>query len=627
MKLDALRGWDRRAVRNALASAFGWRARQPAKTRAGRFGMNTMRMAYSTDFSTAGRLKRKDGSLRAIMRHNNRIPRPELESEAEPRLEGAVLESIEGGTPKRSTVWRGQGAHRWKENIDPARIQRDQIWLNPLYGGDGAWTAPADLPEAVQTVPEAPVMAALHGLLGIDEVDGKLLYGEGKGDCGGRRRKEVASAKSKRRRKTRKAVRDDAVLAVDVILQASPSFFFPRIREEGWDQERIDKSFVWERGPLDQGAVDAFRDAGLKWAKAQWEEKRIAEVALHLDESCPHLHIIVIPESGDKLAGGSVVPGPAEARKMLDNAAPFFANLHAGMSLERPEEGGQSTGQTYSKRNRVARKEAEEAERRRDEAQREAEVAETEAAERKARVEAESAERVKVAVQIAEKAEAEVFDLESRKDALERDVRRAEARKASLEVEAQRAEMRKEVAEVELADRTARLDRREERLQKWTDACQQTAREMDAIQDDLDQRQADQQVVQEAGDEAVARLREILRQEPTCRPTVAVRRVAESYRAEAVQECRRADEAEQALAEAQDAMGPFAELLRLPALVARTLWTGLVRLLDERVPGWLQVMRKRERELLDEDQRRQEAEIAKNVVNLEAQLDSENIPR
>jgi len=568
-----------------------------------------LRMAYSTDFSTAGRLKRKDGSLRAIMRHNNRIPRPEPKPEAEMRLEGAVLESIEGGTPKRSTVWRGQGAHRWKENIDPARIQSDQIWLNPLYGGDGAWTAPADLPEAVQTVPEAPVMAALHGLLGIDEVDGKLLYGEGKGDCGGRRRSETASVKSQRRRKKRKAVRDDAVLAVDVILQASPSFFFPRIREEGWDQERIDRSFVWERGGLDQGAVDAFRDAGLKWATEWWGADHIAEIALHLDESCPHMHIVVIPEVAGRLRGGSVVAGPAEAKKMLDKAVPFFHDLHAGMSLERPEEGGQSTGQTYSKRNRAAREEAEAAERWRDEAQKEAKLVEAEVAERKAEAEAE--------VRVAEAESAEKAGV----------VMKLEARKNGLMAEIQHAEERKSALEAEMVDRVARLDKQEARLQDWTREFVEKAREVDEIQEDVERREADQQEIQAAGDEAVERLRAVMRLEPRIRSAEAVRRVAESYRAEAVQECRRADEAEQALAEAQDAMGPFAELLRLPGRIACTLWTGLARLLDARVPGWLQAMRKRERELLDEDRRRQEVEIAKNVTNLEAQLDSENIPR
>ncbi len=600
-----------------------------------------LRMAYSTDFSTAGRLKRSDGSLRAIMRHNHRTPRPES---TEPEVvEVPRLEDAEGGTPKRSTVWRGQGVHRWKENIDPVRIQSDQIWLNPLYGGDGAWTAPADLPEAVQTVPEAHVMAALKGTLGIDVAkDGVLRYGEGFGGGGGRRRSETASAKSKKRRKARKAVREDAVMAVDIILQASPAFFYPKIRAEQWEQKRIDTSFVWERGPLDEDAVTAFRDAGLAWAKSWWGEDLIAEVALHLDESCPHMHIMVIPKADNQLRGGSVVPGPAEAKRMLDKAAPFFRDLYAGMSLERPEEGGQSTGTTYSKRNRAAREEAEVAERRRDEAQKDAETVEAEVAERKAKAEAlardaeiASARRVQVAGQTAEKAEAVATERKAKAEASARVaesesaekaevVMKLESRKNGLMAEIQHAEERKAKAEAELADRQIRLDKQEARLQAWTDACQRTAQEMDAMQDELDQRQADQQAVQDAGDEAVDRLREVLRQHPGCRANVAVRHVAESYKAEAVRERRRADEAEQSLAEAHVAMGPFAELLRLPGRVARALWRVLADLLDEHVPSWVQDMRRQEQELLEAERRRQEAEVIKAATTFASRLDGDS---
>ncbi len=566
-----------------------------------------LRMVYSMDFSTAGRLKRKDGSLRAIMRHNNRIPRLELESEAEPRLEG-----VEGGTPTRNAVWRGQGARKWKENIDPDRICHDQIWLNPMYGGDGVWTAPADLPVTVQSAPDAPVMVALHGLLGIDEVDGKFLYGEGFGDCGGRRRKEAASAKSKRRRKTRKAVRDDAVLAVDVILQASPSFFFPKIRVENWNQKKIDTSMVWERGELDQGAVDAFRDAGFRWATEWWGADHIAEIALHLDESCPHMHIVVIPEADGRLRGGSVVAGPAEAKKMLDDAEPFFRNLHAGMSLERPECGGQSTGVTYSKRNRALREEAEVAEARKAEAFK----AESESQKRRQTIEdgiRESEGRKAKAEAEAAKAEKEYAE---KLAAMEQAIQQAEARKAEAFKAESESQKRRQTIEDGIREVEERLDRREARLRDWTDAFARATEERRAIE-------ADMREVQEAGDEAVERLRAVMRQRPGCKASDAVRRVAESYKAEVVEARWRAEEAEDALANAEVAMGPLAWFLGLPARVARGLWTGLINLLDVHVPGWLEEMRRQEKDMLKAERQREADALADVVATMEKQLNED----
>ncbi len=293
------------------------------------------RMCYSIDFSAGGKLKMAGGRLNAIARHNNRKPdTPQDKKKRFPETDGE----------------RRRRPHA--ANIDGGRTAQNYVWINPAHGG-GGWTATADLSDDAA----APIWAALGNLLGIKTGDdGRLRYGEGNGQ---RKTKTTATAATVARRERRRKqhggllVKADAVLAVDLVLQASPTVFFPKLREEHWTQEQIDRS-AYEpdsRGPVDMAAVHDFREAGLRWAADRFGAERIAEVALHLDEASPHLHVVVIPEKNGKLNASKLIGGATKAKEMLDEMEPYFNSIN-GLKLERPTEGGPSTGKTYAGLNR-----------------------------------------------------------------------------------------------------------------------------------------------------------------------------------------------------------------------------------------------------------------------------------
>ena len=298
-----------------------------------------MRMCYSIDFSAAGKLSMTGGRMAAIVRHNNRKP-------------GTAEE-----TQKQKATWFETDGERrrnpYAANIDGNRTAQNAVWINPKYTTGGGWTAAADLPDDAA----APIWAALGGLLGIKTgKDGRLRYGEGKGQR--KTRADATAATIARRERRRKQnggllVKKDAVLAVDLVLQASPAVFFPKIKKEAWTQEQIDKSSYRpaSRGPVDMAAVHDFQAAGLRWAADHFGAERIAEVALHMDEASPHLHIIVIPEENGRLRAASLIKGPDAARKMLDKMKPYFSDIN-GQALDRPIEGNPSAGKMYDGLNR-----------------------------------------------------------------------------------------------------------------------------------------------------------------------------------------------------------------------------------------------------------------------------------
>ncbi len=245
-----------------------------------------MRCCYSIDFGEKGKWRR----------------------EAIPALLGEWTRSTDG-----------------HENVDKVRSNLNRYWFPD--GADGGWqpTARTDF-----------VLTALHRLLGIevDPYNGALRYGVGYGG-GGKKRKDP---------KSRDKVRSDAVLARTLVIQASPSFFFPKIREEDWSQKDIDYRPFAERGPIDVDAVEKFKNAAMEWAKNEFGDK-IAGMALHLDEMSPHIHLTVIPVSKDKkrLASSRMFDGTVESKKMINRMRKYFEPI----GLNRPTEGGKSTGETY----------------------------------------------------------------------------------------------------------------------------------------------------------------------------------------------------------------------------------------------------------------------------------------
>jgi hypothetical protein len=74
--------------------------------------------------------------------------------------------------------------------------------------------------------------------------------------------------------------RKDAVLAMSMILSASPQYFRP-------DEPA-------RSGHYDQRRVDAYVEATMGWAKKEFG-KRLVSAVLHLDETTPHIHLAVVP--------------------------------------------------------------------------------------------------------------------------------------------------------------------------------------------------------------------------------------------------------------------------------------------------------------------------------------------
>jgi Plasmid recombination enzyme len=75
-------------------------------------------------------------------------------------------------------------------------------------------------------------------------------------------------------------IRSDAVLAVEILLSASPEYFRPDAPQKG--------------GIYEQQRLDDFVDAAVKWLKKSWGD-RIVQAELHLDEITPHIHAYLVP--------------------------------------------------------------------------------------------------------------------------------------------------------------------------------------------------------------------------------------------------------------------------------------------------------------------------------------------
>lgn len=75
--------------------------------------------------------------------------------------------------------------------------------------------------------------------------------------------------------------RKDAVVAVELVLTASPEYFRPDNPKNYnyYDKERMEK---WKKATSD-------------FLKSKYSSQLIVEVNLHLDEATPHMHVILVP--------------------------------------------------------------------------------------------------------------------------------------------------------------------------------------------------------------------------------------------------------------------------------------------------------------------------------------------
>ena len=130
-------------------------------------------------------------------------------------------------------------------------------------------------------------------------------------------RKEAAEAEGRTPPKKR---RKDAVLAVEVVLSASPEFFRP---------ER-----PWEAGACDPERLAAWRDASLAWLKGRYGENLVSAV-LHLDEATPHIQAVFVPLTAHhRLSASELVGGREELRRFQDGIGQALAPLGIQRGME-----------------------------------------------------------------------------------------------------------------------------------------------------------------------------------------------------------------------------------------------------------------------------------------------------
>ena len=133
--------------------------------------------------------------------------------------------------------------------------------------------------------------------------------------------------------------RKNAVLAIDVLLTASPEYFRPDFPE---------MSGAYELSRLDQ-----FNERALTWAQEYFGKENVVSVFCHLDESTPHLSLTVVPVDDTPRKKGARIrlnaarwlDGKAKMQEMQDSFAAAVTNL----GLERGERGSRAQHQSVQK--------------------------------------------------------------------------------------------------------------------------------------------------------------------------------------------------------------------------------------------------------------------------------------
>jgi hypothetical protein len=126
--------------------------------------------------------------------------------------------------------------------------------------------------------------------------------------------KRQATTKTGKVRKVGK----NAVLAIDVVMSASPEFFRPGRPESA--------------GEYDLKQVKQFEDAALKWLEKEFGKDNIVSVVTHLDEQTPHIHATVVPITND---GNLSAKAWLDGKKALSDMQTRYADSFAHLGIQR----------------------------------------------------------------------------------------------------------------------------------------------------------------------------------------------------------------------------------------------------------------------------------------------------
>jgi hypothetical protein len=113
--------------------------------------------------------------------------------------------------------------------------------------------------------------------------------------------------------------RKDAVIAMEMLLSASPEYFRPG---------REGEAGVWDAKKLDQWANDSWR-----WMKETYGD-RIIRADLHLDESTPHIQAIIVPITDDNRLSAKEMFGKIQLKHLQTTYAKAVEKLGIKRGIE-----------------------------------------------------------------------------------------------------------------------------------------------------------------------------------------------------------------------------------------------------------------------------------------------------
>ena len=128
-------------------------------------------------------------------------------------------------------------------------------------------------------------------------------------------------------------VAKNAVLAVEVLMTASPEYFRPDHPERA--------------GSYAPARLKAWQQAVTDWARDRWGDNLVS-MTVHLDEATPHAHAVVVPinPKTNRLSAKAMITG---GRKMLAELQDSYAGALAPLGLERGQRGSKAKHETIKR--------------------------------------------------------------------------------------------------------------------------------------------------------------------------------------------------------------------------------------------------------------------------------------
>ena len=127
-------------------------------------------------------------------------------------------------------------------------------------------------------------------------------------------------------------IRKNAVLAVEMLMSASPEYFRPGKEDEA--------------GSYDPGRAWAWGEASAQWLRERYGD-RVIKAVMHLDEATPHIHAVLVPlDDKGKLNCRAMFGG---SRHTLSELQTDYAKAVEPLGLERGLQGSRAKHQEVAK--------------------------------------------------------------------------------------------------------------------------------------------------------------------------------------------------------------------------------------------------------------------------------------